>query len=147
MLLDVLTEDETWLMWSSHSLALATDAGPLYINPIIYAEVSVRFSRIEDLEAALPQADFRRLALPWESAFLAGKAFLDYRRNKGTRSSTLPDFLIGAHAAVADLSLLTRTRPATAPTSRRSNSRPPTLGVGVLQQTDWPSERRPDPGR
>jgi len=108
VLLDVLTEDETWLGWSSNALARAAEAGPLYINPIVYAEVSVRFSRIEDLEAALPQSDFRRLALPWESAFLAGKAFLDYRRNKGTRSSMLPDFFIGAHAAVADLSLLTR---------------------------------------
>ncbi len=108
VLLDVITEDEIWLEWSSNALTRAADDGPLFINPIIYAEVSVRFSRIEDVEEALPPSDYGRLALPWESAFLAGKAFLDYRRNRGTKSSTLPDFLIGAHAAVADLQLLTR---------------------------------------
>ena len=68
----------------------------------------MRFSRIEDVEEALPPSDYGRLPVPWESAFLAGKAFLDYRRNKGTLSSTLPDFFIGAHAAVAELRLLTR---------------------------------------
>jgi predicted nucleic acid-binding protein len=108
VLLDVITEDETWLAWSSSALANAADDGPLFINPIIYAEVSVRFSRIEELEEALPPSDYRRLTMPWESAFLAGKAFLDYRRNKGTRTSALPDFFIGAHAAVAELRLLTR---------------------------------------
>src|SRR5688572_17397709 len=69
---------------------------------------SVRFSRIEDVEDALPSSDYERLAVPWESAFLAGKAFLHYHRNRGTRSSMLPDFFIGAHAAVAGLPLLTR---------------------------------------
>jgi len=108
VLLDVITEDEHWIEWSSNALALAADDGALFINPIIYAEVSVRFSRIEDVEEALPPSDYERLAIPWESAFLAGKAFLDYRRNKGTRSSTLPDLLIGAHAAIAGLRLLTR---------------------------------------
>ncbi len=108
VLLDVITEDETWLAWSSSALARAADEGPLFINPIIYAEVSVRFSRIEDVEEALPPSDYGRLTMPWESAFLAGKALLDYRRNRGTRSSTLPDFFIGAHAAVAELRLLTR---------------------------------------
>lgn len=108
VLLDVITEDENWLEWSSSALASAADDGPLFINPVIYAEVSMRFSRIEDIEEALPPSDYGRLTLPWESAFLAAKAFLDYRRNKGTRSSTLPDFFIGAHAAVADLRLLTR---------------------------------------
>ena len=108
VLLDVLTEDEDWLEWSSGELARAVDEGPLFINAVIYAEVSVRFSRIEDLDDALPRADYERLALPWEAAFLAGKAFLNYRRNRGTRTSTLPDFFIGAHAAVARLQLLTR---------------------------------------
>ena len=108
VLLDVLTEDEVWLEWSSGELARAADQGPLFINAVIYAEVSVRFSRIEDLDDALPGADYERLALPWEAAFLAGKAFLNYRRNRGTRTSTLPDFFIGAHAAVARLQLLTR---------------------------------------
>lgn len=108
VLLDVLTEDPVWLGWSTETLAAAAEAGPLWINPIIYAEVSVRFSRIEDLEDALPPAEYRRAQLPWEAAFLAGKAFLEYRRGGGTRTSTLPDLYIGAHAAIADVTLLTR---------------------------------------
>lgn len=108
VLLDVLTDDDQWSNWSFAALARAAEAGPLNINQIIYAEVSIRFERIEDLEEALPAGDFRRLSLPWESAFLAGKAFLRYRRAGGTRTSTLPDFYIGAHAAVAGLDLLTR---------------------------------------
>jgi predicted nucleic acid-binding protein len=75
---------------------------------VIYAEVSVRFSRIEDLEDALPSVDFRRAALPWAAAFLAGKAFVSYRRTRGPVSTPLPDFFIGAHAAVEGLALLTR---------------------------------------
>lgn len=108
VLLDVLTEDGSWVEWSSNALSAATEAGPLFINPIIYGEVSIRFSRIEDLDDALPPSDFRRVALPWEAAFLAAKVFVNYRRNNGTRTSTLPDFFIGAHAAVAGLHLLTR---------------------------------------
>ncbi len=108
VLLDLLTEDDRWFEWSSNAFARAADAGPLFINPVIYAEVSVRFSRIEDLEDALPPSDYGRLAVPWEAAFLAGKAFLDYRRSGGAKSSTLPDFFIGAHAAVAHFGLLTR---------------------------------------
>lgn len=108
VLLDILSEDPTWLGWSSDALANAAEAGPLYINPIIYSEVSIRFTTVEALEDALPSQDYRREPLPWAAAFLAGKVFLDYRRNKGTRSTTLPDFFIGAHAAVADLELLTR---------------------------------------
>jgi predicted nucleic acid-binding protein len=108
VLLDVLTEDGTWSDWATNALADAAESGPLWINPIIYAEVSVRFRRIEDLELALPPEDFRRTHLPWEAAFLAAKAFTAYRRRGGTRSSTLPDFFIGAHAAVDDIALLTR---------------------------------------
>ncbi len=108
VLLDVLTEDPVWLRWSLEALEQAAEAGPLFINPIIYAEVSIRFSTIEDLDDALPPADFRRLPLPWDAAFLAGKAFRSYRRKGGVRSSTLPDFYIGAHAAVEGLSVLTR---------------------------------------
>ena len=74
--------------------------GPLVIDPIIYGEVSTRFVRVEDLDDALPAEGFRRDALPWDAAFLAAKAFADYRRRGGIRTSTLPDFLIGAHAAV-----------------------------------------------
>ncbi|MGD9702333.1 MAG: type II toxin-antitoxin system VapC family toxin [Acidimicrobiia bacterium] len=108
VLLDVLTEDPAWLNWSIDALAAAAEAGPLFINPIVYAEVSVRFTSIEDLDDALPSQDFRRSPLPWEAAFLAGKAFLEHRRKARVRSSTLPDFFIGAHAAVGDLVLLTR---------------------------------------
>lgn len=108
VLLDVLTEDPVWLEWSADALAAAAESGPLWINPIVYAEVSVRFSRIEDLEAAFPPQDYRRAQLPWEAGFLAGKAFVQYRRSGGTKTSTLPDFYIGAHAAIANVALLTR---------------------------------------
>jgi len=108
VLLDIFTEDATWLEWSTDALAAAAEAGPLCINPVIYAEVSVRFTRVEDLEAALPSAEFRRAALPWAAAFLAGKAFVSYRRSRGAASVPLPDFFIGAHAAVEGLTLLTR---------------------------------------
>lgn len=108
VLLDVMTEDDRWFEWSSDALAESAETGPLYINPVIYAEVASRFTRIEDLDDALPPEDFRRVALPWPAAFLAGKVFLDYRSNRGTQRSTLPDFFIGAHAAVANLALLTR---------------------------------------
>lgn len=108
VLLDILTEDPAWGEWSTGALADAAEAGPLYINPIVYSEVSIRFTTVEALENALPPNDYRREPIPWAAAFLAGKVFLDYRRNKGTKSTTLPDFFIGAHAAVADLTLLTR---------------------------------------
>jgi predicted nucleic acid-binding protein len=108
VLLDVLTEDDRWLDWSFDALATAAELGPLYINPIIFGEVSIRFSRVEDVDTALPSSDFRRLPLPWAAAFLAGKAFVQYRTSRGTKISTLPDFFIGAHAAVDHLALLTR---------------------------------------
>jgi predicted nucleic acid-binding protein len=108
VLLDVLTEDEQWADWSSDALAAAADRGPLVINPLIYAEVSVRFTKVEDLDDVLNPDDFRRDALPYSAAFLAAKAFMAYRRRGGTRTSTLPDFYVGAHAAVSDLRLLTR---------------------------------------
>lgn len=108
VLLDVMTEDVRWFDWSTNALGAAAEAGPIYINSIIYAELSVRFSRVEDLDAALPVVDYRRADLPWAAAFLAAKAFVSYRRRSGERSSALPDFLIGAHAAVAQIGLLTR---------------------------------------
>ncbi|MFV0254061.1 MAG: type II toxin-antitoxin system VapC family toxin [Beutenbergiaceae bacterium] len=110
VLLDVVTDDPTWGAWSRSALASALDHGPVVINPLVYAEVSIGFDRIEDLENALPPAHFRRDDLPWGAAFLAGKAFLTYRRRGGERTSPLPDFYIGAHAAVAGLRLLTRDR-------------------------------------
>jgi predicted nucleic acid-binding protein len=108
VLLDVLTEDRKWSSWSADALAECAERSALAINPLIYAEVSIRFERIEDLEDALPEADFLRLPLPWEGAFLAGKCFVRYRRRSGVRKSPLPDFYIGAHAAVSGLVLLTR---------------------------------------
>ncbi|WP_160122289.1 type II toxin-antitoxin system VapC family toxin [Rhodovarius lipocyclicus] len=108
VLLDVMTEDPAWFAWSSGALAEAADGARLVINPVIYAEVSVRYSRIEELDAALPRSLFDREALPYEAAFLAGKCFLAYRRRGGEKRSPLPDFLIGAHAAVAGYTLLTR---------------------------------------
>src|SRR6056297_415423 len=108
VLLDILTEDPVWGDWSIGALADAAEAGPLCINSIVYSEVSIRFSTIEALEDALPSQDYRREPIPWAAAFLAGKVFLNDRRNEGTRSTTLPDFFIGAHAAVAGLQLLTR---------------------------------------
>lgn len=108
VLLDVLTNDPEWADWSGLHLAECADRGLLIINPIIYAEVSVGFQRIEELEEALSPDAFRREPLPWEGAFLAGKAFLAYRRNRGRKGTPLPDFYIGAHAAVAGLTLFTR---------------------------------------
>jgi len=107
VLLDILTPDPTWAEWSSAALADAAEWALLAINPIIYAEISIGFRRVEDLDAALPE-ELRREALPWDAAFLAGRAFLAYRRQSGTKSGTLPDFFIGAHAAVRGYSLLTR---------------------------------------
>jgi predicted nucleic acid-binding protein len=108
VLVDVLTDDDEWSDWSSSMLAEAADSGPLAINPIIYAEVSVAYNRIEDLDALLPADYYIRTTLPWEAAFLAGKAFVRYKRRRGTRRSPLPDFYIGAHAAVSGMTLLTR---------------------------------------
>jgi predicted nucleic acid-binding protein len=108
VLLDVLTEDREWSVWSGEALAECAERSALAINPLVYAEVSIRFERIEELEDALPEEDFLRLPLPWEAAFLAGKCFVRYRRRRGGRRSPLPDFYIGAHAAVAGLALLTR---------------------------------------
>jgi hypothetical protein len=108
VLLDILEEDVNWYEWSSTQLQKAADCSALIINPIIYAEVSVGFERIEELEEALPPNFFERRALPWEAAFLAGKCFMLYRKLGGTKHSPLPDFFIGAHAAVSGLTLLTR---------------------------------------
>ena len=108
VLLDIMTEDARWLAWSAEALERAADRHRLVINPVIYAEVSIRYTRIEALEAALPKAMFDREPVPYEAAFLAGKAFFAYRRRGGTKTLPLPDFFIGAHAAVAGYSLITR---------------------------------------
>jgi len=108
VLLDLMTEDSRWFSWSAQALAGAAESYRLVINPIIYAEVSIRYSRIEHLDAALPRAMIDREPIPYEAAFLAGKAFRAYRQRGGTKQSTLPDFFIGAHASIAGYSLLTR---------------------------------------
>lgn len=110
VLLDILTDDPTWAEWSSAALTGAFDRGSVLVNPIVYAEVSIGFDRIEDLEDALPPTHFIREALPWPAGFIAGKAFVQYRRRGGARQTPLPDFYIGAHAAVEGHRLLTRDR-------------------------------------
>ena len=108
ILLDVATDDPSWADWTLAALDRAAARGPVVINPVVYAEVSVRYSRIEDLDAALPKAMFDREPVPYEAAFLAGKCFVEYRKRGGSRHSPLPDFFIGAHAAVAGYRLITR---------------------------------------
>ena len=108
VLFDHLAEDEEWFDWSSAMLAQAANAGSVAINQVIYAEVSVRYATIEQLDDALSGDYYLRLPLPWEAAFLAGKAFAQYKKRTGTKRSPLPDFYIGAHAAVAGMTLLTR---------------------------------------
>ena len=108
VLIDLMTEDAQWFAWSAEAARTAADRFRLVINPIIYAEVSIRYSNIEDLEAALPKGMLDREEIPYEAAFLAGKSFVAYRRRGGAKRSPLPDFFIGAHAAVAGYRLLTR---------------------------------------
>ncbi|HEX6781245.1 MAG TPA: type II toxin-antitoxin system VapC family toxin [Solirubrobacterales bacterium] len=108
VLLDVLSGDSAWGEWSSQALAALASEGPLVINAVIYAEVSQRYSRKELLDHELPAEVFKREGIPWSAAFLAGKAFVDCRRRGGSRRSPLPDFFIGAHAAVEGHRLLTR---------------------------------------
>ena len=108
ILLDIATGDVNWGEWSARALAELLEHTVLVINPIIYAEVSIGYSTIEALDAALPARLYRREALPWAAGFLAGKCFVQYRRRGGQRRSPLPDFYIGAHAAVGRLGLLSR---------------------------------------
>ena len=108
ILLDLFTSDPKWADWSEEKLESCSRTAQLTINPIIYAEISVGFRQIEEIEGALAGLPIELRELPREALFLAGKVFLDYRRNRGTKSSTLPDFFIGAHAAVSGLALLTR---------------------------------------
>jgi predicted nucleic acid-binding protein len=108
VLLDVATNDPDWGHWSGRALAEVAEHAALIINPIIYAEVSIGYTTIEALDAALPATLYQREPLPWEAGFLAGKSFLRYRRRGGSRTSPLPDFYIGAHAAIGHLALLTR---------------------------------------
>ena len=108
VLLDILERDPTWFTWSRTTLDQIAAQGPLAINPIVYAEISVGFARIEQLHSVVPERRFERLPLPWRAAFVAGTCFVAYRRAGGTRRSPLPDFYIGAHAVVDGMRLLTR---------------------------------------
>ena len=108
VLLDIATNDPSWGDWSARALAETAEHTTLIVNPIVYAEVSIGYSTIEALDAALPATLYQREPLPWEAGFLAGKSFLLYRRRGGLRTSPLPDFYIGAHAAIEQLALLTR---------------------------------------
>ncbi len=108
LIIDVLTKDPSWQAWSEAALSDAADRDEVAINPIIYAEIASGFARMSDLDARLGADVFRRLALPFEAGYVAGRAFVEYRRRGGVRNSPLPDFYIGAHAAVSGRRLLTR---------------------------------------
>jgi predicted nucleic acid-binding protein len=108
VLLDVLQEDPTWAGWSQGQLEAASLAEPLAINPVIYSELSIAFERIEELEAVIAETKLSVEPIPREALFLAGKVFLEYRRRRGSRQHVLPDFYIGAHAAVLGIPILTR---------------------------------------
>lgn len=106
--IDVLTKDSVWYSWSSAAMARATSEGAVYINAVIYAEISVRFNSITEMETEISSADFDLRPIPREAAFLAGKCFARYRRRGGQRTAPLPDFFIGAHAMILGVPLVTR---------------------------------------
>ena len=108
VLLDLVTDDPKWSDWSIAQLEAASIEGPLLINDVIYAELAVRYERIETLEAFVEEAGLDMRPIPKPALFLAGKVFTQYRKAGGTRTGVLPDFFIGAHAAVQQLPLLTR---------------------------------------
>jgi predicted nucleic acid-binding protein len=108
VILDVVEDDPQWCEWSLLVLNQYSETHQLIINPVIYAEVSISFERIEEFEEVLGSGGFKMVPIPKEALFLAGKAFIRYRRKQGIKTTPLPDFFIGAHAAVADVALLTR---------------------------------------
>lgn len=108
VLIDVLARDSPWTEWSDEALIRSLGEGAAFINQVIYAEISVGFGTVEECERAVGVSGIERIPLPWPAAFLAGRAFTEYRRRGGAKRSPLPDFFIGAHAAVAGLRLLTR---------------------------------------
>ena len=108
VILDIFLDDPNWADWSESALVEYSSDTDLYINSIVYSEVSIGFEKIEELESALNKSGFQMLEIPKEALFLAGKVFLKYRRSRGIKRSPLPDFYIGAQAAVFDLELITR---------------------------------------
>ena len=108
VLLDIFLNDPKWADWSESKLDEYDQLGILYINAIIYSEISIGFDRIEDLESAIARAGFQMLEIPKEALFLARKTYLKYKKRKGTKRTPLPDFFIGAQAAVQNLDLITR---------------------------------------
>ncbi len=108
VILDVVTNDRKWAKWSTAAIQQASDSSVLIINPIIYAEVLLGFADRDELDAVMPASLFERRPVPWDASFLAARIFLRYRRRAGRKSAPLPDFYIGAHSVVEDLTLLTR---------------------------------------
>ncbi len=108
VLLDLFTNDPNWAEWSESVLEKYSQTNTLYINSIVYTEVSIGFEKIEEVETAISALGVKVIEMPREALFLTGKAFLKYRRNKGTKNSPLPDFFIGAHSAVSEFNLITR---------------------------------------
>ncbi len=108
ILLDLFTDDPIWADWSENILDQYSQTNTLYINSIVYTEVSIGFNRIEELETAISQLDIKVLEIPREALFLTGKVYLKYRKNKGTKNSPLPDFFIGAHSMISKFDLITR---------------------------------------
>ena len=108
VLLDLFTDDANWAEWSENILEQYSQTNTLYINSMVYTEISIGFEKIEEIEEAIVELDIKVIEIPREALFLTGKVFLQYRRNQGTKTSPLPDFFIGAHAAVSKFDLITR---------------------------------------
>ena len=108
VILDILTIDPKWYYWSDNKLSSLTESNNLVINDIIYTEISIGFDKIEDLDDVISKSFFKILPIPKSALFLAGKAFLNYKRKNGSKNLVLPDFFIGAHAAILKIPLLTR---------------------------------------
>lgn len=108
IILDLVTNDPIWAQSSQKLLEKCDSKGVLYINPIIYTEISIGYSNVKLLDEVVEEMKLEWLDIPKEALFLTGKVFVNYRRNKGTKAHPLPDFYIGAHAQVTALQLITR---------------------------------------
>jgi len=108
VLLDLFTDDKSWADWSEYTLEKYSQTNSLYINSIVYTEVSIGFNKVEEVESAIEALGIKVLEIPRDALFLTGKAYLKYRKNKGTKTLPLPDFFIGAHASISQFGLVTR---------------------------------------